>query len=108
MNIPERLTDSYFKRKVLKKPKHAEGEIFDNKKEVCCQVFPYYLFQFSTNVFNSLQEYEVSAERKADQIDVDTQLLKVIRSHPDKKFLIGYLSTFFSIKTGEYPHKMLF
>ena len=34
VQLPERLNDAYFKRKQLKRPKHAEGDIFDSKKEV--------------------------------------------------------------------------
>ncbi|ESO08226.1 hypothetical protein HELRODRAFT_75097 [Helobdella robusta] len=86
VKIPERLTDDYFKRKTLKRPKHTEGEIFDTKKE----------------------KYAVTEERKKDQVDVDGQILQVVRNHPDKKFLFGYLGSLFSLKNGEYPHKLIF
>jgi large subunit ribosomal protein L6e len=71
---------------VLKKPRHAEGEIFDTKKET----------------------YAVSEERKEDQVAVDTQLLGVVRAHKDKKFLFGYLGASFSLKSKDFPHRMLF
>jgi len=86
VKLPERLNDAYFRRKTLKKPRHTEGEIFDTKKEV----------------------YSVSEERKEDQVAVDTQLLGVVRAHKDKKFLFGYLGASFSLKTKDYPHRMLF
>lgn len=86
VKLPERLNDAYFRRTVLKKPKHAEGEIFDTKKEV----------------------YAVSEDRKKDQLEVDNQLMSVIRAHKDKKYLFGYLGALFSLKSREYPHRMVF
>jgi len=86
VKLPDRLNDEYFRRKQLKKPRHTEGEIFDTKKEV----------------------YTVSEERKKDQVEVDTQVLSVIRSHKDKKLLFGYLGAMFSLKTKDYPHRMVF
>merc|ERR1712044_64225 len=56
VNVPDHLNDEYFKRKQLKKPKHAEGEIFETKKE----------------------EYSVTEERKKDQVEVDKQVLDAI------------------------------
>merc|ERR1711872_116604 len=65
IEIPERVNDEYFRRQKLKKPRHAEGEIFDTKKE----------------------EYAVSDERKEDQVAVDKQVLDAIRKNADKKLL---------------------
>merc|ERR1712218_4399 len=85
VKLPERLNDDYFRRQQLKKPRHAEGEIFDTKKE----------------------EYSVSEERKADQVEVDKQVLDVIRAQADKKLLFGYLGAMFSLKNHQFPHKMV-
>merc|ERR1712154_152589 len=86
VNLPDRLNDEYFKRQKLRKPKHAEGEIFDTKKEV----------------------YTVSDERKANQAEVDKQILDVIRKNPEKKLLFGYLGAMFSLTNNQFPHLMKF
>merc|ERR1712062_380972 len=80
VKLPDRLNDEYFKRQKLRKPKHTEGEIFDTKKEV----------------------YAVSDERKADQAEVDKQILDVIRKNPEKKLLFGYLGAMFSLTNNQY------
>ncbi|KAJ8313068.1 hypothetical protein KUTeg_010441 [Tegillarca granosa] len=86
VKVPDRVNDEYFRRKKLRKPKHTEGEIFDSKKEV----------------------YQVSDERKQDQVAVDNQVLEAIRKNADKKYLFGYLGAMFSLQNGQYPHKMIF
>ena len=55
-----------------------------------------------------LQEYVVSEQRKQDQVEVDKQVLDVVRKHADKKYLFGYLGAMFSLKNRQYPHKMIF
>eukprot|EP00918_Siedleckia_nematoides_P043877 GHVU01095892.1.p1 GENE.GHVU01095892.1~~GHVU01095892.1.p1 ORF type:complete len:275 (+),score=34.49 GHVU01095892.1:24-827(+) len=86
VELPERLNDEYFRRKKLKKPKTAEGEIFDTQKET----------------------YTVSDERKQDQFAVDKALEKAIKKGRDTKMILGYLSSMFCLKNKQYPHKMVF
>ncbi|XP_069135014.1 large ribosomal subunit protein eL6-like [Argopecten irradians] len=86
VKLPDRLNDAYFKRQKLRRPRHTEGEIFDTKKEV----------------------YQVSDERKQDQVDVDKQVLEAIRKNKEKKLLFGYLGAMFSLGNKQYPHEMIF
>ncbi|KAH9502455.1 60S ribosomal protein L6 [Bulinus truncatus] len=86
VKVPERVSDDYFRRLKLKKPKHTEGDIFNTKKEV----------------------YAVSDERKEDQVVVDKQILEVIKKNPEKKLMFGYLGATFSLSNNQYPHKMVF
>ncbi|XP_046361533.1 large ribosomal subunit protein eL6-like [Haliotis cracherodii] len=86
VKLPDRLNDDYFRRSKQRKAKQTEGEIFDTKKE----------------------RYQVSEQRKADQKEVDKQLLDVIRKNSEKKLLFGYLGSMFSLRTKEFPHRMAF
>lgn len=86
VKIPDRVNDAYFKRKELKKQKPTENQIF-SKEEVT---------------------YFPSEERKEDQRIVDDQVLTVIRQHPEKKYIFGYLGAMFSLGHSDRPHKMVF
>merc|ERR1712170_241898 len=85
VKIPDNVNDEYFKRQPLKKPKHGEGDIFE-----------------------TAEKYTVSDTRKADQKSIDKQLVGAICKNPEKKLLIDYLGTMFSLKNHQYPHKMVF
>merc|ERR1712203_1132881 len=58
--LPETINDDYFKHAKAEKVKKAEGDIFTSKKE----------------------EYKPSEQRKADQDNVDKQMLEAIKKHP--------------------------
>ncbi|VDP48393.1 unnamed protein product [Schistosoma curassoni] len=52
--------------------------------------------------------YKPNDERKTDQIYIDNEVRKAIKSHTDSKLLISYLKSLFSIGKHDKPHEMLF
>jgi large subunit ribosomal protein L6e len=88
VNFPETLNDAYFNRQKpdRKNRKKESGEIFAKTKE----------------------EYKVSEQRKKDQETVDKQILDLLKKHPEKNLMKGYLRSMFSLKNKQYPHAMVF
>lgn len=88
VHLPETLNDAYFNRQKEERKTHKKesGEIFAKTKE----------------------EYKVSEQRKNDQQAVDKQLLDVLKKHPEKNLMKGYLRSLFNLKNKQYPHVMVF
>ncbi|XP_050308634.1 60S ribosomal protein L6 [Anthonomus grandis grandis] len=86
VKIPETINDEYFRRQRQKRAKKEEGDIFQKKKE----------------------GYKVSDTRKADQKEVDKQVIAAIKKHADRKLLVGYLASMFGLRSSQYPHRLKF
>ncbi|XP_064460736.1 large ribosomal subunit protein eL6-like [Ornithodoros turicata] len=86
VNVPEHLNDRYFRKPRHKKQRKDDGDIFESKPE----------------------EPVVSEQRKKDQMDVDKQVLKAIKAHPEKGMMLHYLASTFSLRNHMYPHKLKF
>lgn len=86
VKIPDTVNDKYFKRIKAKKPKKEEGDIFVAKKE----------------------KYKPSEQRKADQQEVDKQVMAAIKKQKDSNLLKKYLGAMFGLGSSQYPHRMKF
>jgi len=86
IKLPENIKDAYFRRERKKRAKKEEGDIFSTKKEA----------------------YKVNDQRKADQKQIDKELIAVIKKHPDRKLLFAYLASMFGLRSSQYPHRMTF
>jgi len=88
VKLPTHVDDAYFRRTSAKKQpkKENEADLFATGKS----------------------EYVVSDQRKGDQKQVDHAILAVLRKHPERHALFGYLGSRFSIGKNQYPHKMIF
>jgi len=86
VNVPENVNDDYFRHAKPEKVKKGDGDIFTTKKE----------------------EYKPSEQRKADQDNVDKQILEAIKKHPEAASLKSYFKATFALSKGQYPHKMVF
>jgi len=89
VKIPEHIDDKYFNVKKSRSPKGKSGtggDIFDTKAE----------------------GYKPDEQRKKDQIDVDKQLIDVVRKNKDKKLLLAYLGSYFQLRNRVFPHKLKF
>ncbi|CAN8304820.1 unnamed protein product [Cochlearia groenlandica] len=80
----EKFDDKYFGKVVEKKSKKGEGEFFEAEKE---------------------EKKEIPQEKKEDQKNVDTALIKAIEVVPELK---TYLGARFSLKQGMKPHELVF
>merc|ERR1712223_1940352 len=83
INLPERVNDDYFRRVELKANEGGDSEIFASKKAV----------------------YSASAERKADQKEVDASILAAAKKIP---LMVNYLGANFCLRNGQAPHNMVF
>ena len=89
--IPAHINDKYFKQKRIEKKKaksksKGEGDIFASKAV----------------------SYKPGFQRRKDQVDIDKQIIEVIRKHRQKKLLLAYLGSYFCLRNHMYPHKMKF
>ncbi|CAJ1937981.1 unnamed protein product [Sphenostylis stenocarpa] len=80
----DRFDDKYFSKESQKKKKKGEEEFFEAEKK---------------------EKHVLPQEKKEDQKNVDSALIKIIESIPD---LNAYLGARFSLKAGVKPHELVF
>lgn len=86
VTVPENVNDDFFARTKAPKQKSTDAEIFDVKKE----------------------QYKVNDARKQAQLNVDKQLMAVLKASKEKTLLVSWLRTKFALKNRQYPHLMKF